>query len=209
MRSSTVNYLYDDNGNMTYDGANSYGYDPENRLVTVTKQAGAPLAVACDNEDLVFTTGGDASWFAQTAVYYYDNDAAQSGPIGDNQESWLQTTVEGTGILQFYWKDSCDVNDSFSFYLDGQCQFSHHGGADWQYSRMYNITTSGPHTFKWRYTKGPGGTSGVGCAWVDYVRWSGSVPDPNGWQTITYTYDPAGRRIEKKYDGTTAGLNKS
>jgi RHS repeat-associated protein len=30
------------------------------------------------------------------------------------------------------------------------------------------------------------------------------VPDPNGWQTITYTYDPAGRRIAKAVDGTTA-----
>jgi RHS repeat-associated protein len=39
---------------------------------------------------------------------------------------------------------------------------------------------------------------------VDYVRWSGSVPDPNGWQTITYTYDPAGRRIAKAVDGATA-----
>jgi RHS repeat-associated protein len=39
--------------------------------------------------------------------------------------------------------------------------------------------------------------------WVDYVRWSGSVPDPNGWQTLTYTYDPAGRRIAKAVDGTT------
>jgi hypothetical protein len=66
--SGTKTHVYGyDNGNMTYDGVNSYGYDAQNRLVTVTKEAGAPLAVACDNEDLVFTTGGDASWFAQTA----------------------------------------------------------------------------------------------------------------------------------------------
>jgi YD repeat-containing protein len=35
-----VNYLYDDGGNMTYDGANSYAYDPENRLVTVAREEG-------------------------------------------------------------------------------------------------------------------------------------------------------------------------
>jgi hypothetical protein len=42
---------------MTYDGANTYAYDPENRLVTVTRCAD-PLAAACDNEELAFTTGG-------------------------------------------------------------------------------------------------------------------------------------------------------
>ena len=36
---------------------------------------------------------------------------------------------------------------------------------------------------------------------MDYLRWPGSPPpDPNKWQTITYKYDPAGRRIEKKVD---------
>jgi uncharacterized protein RhaS with RHS repeats len=30
-------YTYDDNGNMDYDGANMYAYDPENRLTTVEK----------------------------------------------------------------------------------------------------------------------------------------------------------------------------
>jgi RHS repeat-associated protein len=197
-----VNYLYDDNGNMTYDGANSYAYDPENRLVTVTKQVGDPLAVACDNESLAFTTDGDASWFAQTAVYYYDNDAAQSGPIGDSQESWLETTVEGTGTVRFWWKVSCEPNDSFAFYVDGQYIFGRSGSADWQ-EYPHTITTAGTHTLKWRYFKGSSGAGGSDCAWVDYVRWSGSVPDPNGWQTITYTYDPAGRRIEKKYDDVT------
>ncbi|MFH1881518.1 MAG: hypothetical protein ABIL62_02245 [Planctomycetota bacterium] len=37
---------------------------------------------------------------------------------------------------------------------------------------------------------------------VDYVQWSGSPPpDPTNWDTITYTYDPSGRRITKKVDG--------
>jgi RHS repeat-associated protein len=160
------------------------------------------LGQAVDSAHLKFSTGGDASWFAQTAVYYYDNDAAQSGPIGDNQESWLQTTVEGTGTVRFWWKVSCDAGDGFAFYVDDQYIFGRQGGADWQ-EYPYTINTSGTHTLKWRYFKGSSGSSGSDCAWVDYVRWSGSVPDPNGWQTITYTYDPAGRRIEKKYDGTT------
>ncbi|MFB0554802.1 MAG: hypothetical protein ACETWQ_15975, partial [Phycisphaerae bacterium] len=34
------------------------------------------------------------------------------------------------------------------------------------------------------------------------MQWSGSPPpDPTNWDKITYTYDPAGRRITKKVDG--------
>ena len=45
--------------------------------------------------------------------------------------------------------------------------------------------------------------------WVDKVEWSGSAPEvtppapPSTWTEVGYSYDPAGRRIEKKYDGTT------
>ncbi len=44
--------------------------------------------------------------------------------------------------------------------------------------------------------------------YVDYLQWSGAGPieeeeEESEWQTVSYTYDPAGRRIEKKVDGTT------
>ncbi len=44
--------------------------------------------------------------------------------------------------------------------------------------------------------------------YVDYLQWSGAGPieeeeEEPEWQTVSYTYDPAGRRIEKKVDGTT------
>jgi hypothetical protein len=57
------------------------------------------------------------------------------------------------------------------------------------------------------------------CGWVDYVQWAGSPEPPpppplTKWQKITYLaspavagyakackYDPAGRRIEKTFDG--------
>jgi hypothetical protein len=48
------------------------------------------------------TTGGDATWFGQAAVSYYGSDAAQSGDVADSQETWLQTTIEGTGTLDLW-----------------------------------------------------------------------------------------------------------
>jgi hypothetical protein len=37
---------------------------------------------------------------------------------------------------------------------------------------------------------------------VDYVQWSGSYPNPP-WDTVSYTYDASGRRIQKAVDGQT------
>ncbi len=38
---------------------------------------------------------------------------------------------------------------------------------------------------------------------MDWLQWSGSTPpDPTNWDTITYTYDPAGRRIKKNVVGS-------
>jgi RHS repeat-associated protein len=67
------------------------------------------------------------------------------------------------------------------------------------------ITGDGNHTLLWRYTESGGSSS---YAYVDYVQWTGAGPieeeeEEPEWQTVSYTYDPAGRRIEKKVDGTT------
>ncbi len=44
---------------------------------------------------LSFTTDGSADWFSQTATFYYDGDAAQSGGISYDQESFIKTTFSG------------------------------------------------------------------------------------------------------------------
>ncbi|MEN6578743.1 MAG: RHS repeat-associated core domain-containing protein, partial [Phycisphaerales bacterium] len=65
------------------------------------------------------------------------------------------------------------------------------------------IRGSGTHTIRWRYSKNGSGSAGEDCVWVDYVRWSGTMPDAGPWGQIEYVYDPSGRRIEKKVDGDT------
>ncbi len=128
-------------------------------------------------------------------------EVARSGDIGDNEETWLETTVEGTGTIRFDRKVSSDGSDSLSFRVDGQYQAGWTSGGWDEYFCL--ITTGGTHTLRWTYTKGSSGSGGSDCAWVDHVRWSGDLPDPNGWQEIAYTYDPTGRRIEKAVEGQT------
>ncbi len=121
---------------------------------------------------LNFTTGGGADWFSQTTTFYNDGDAAQSGDISDNHESWMQTTVSGAGTVSFYWKVSSegDYYDYLEFYIDGSLQDRISGTVDWQ-QMTYTITASGPHTLEWRYTKDPYVSSGSDCGWVDKVEW--------------------------------------
>jgi hypothetical protein len=163
---------------------------------------------------LSFTTGGDADWFSQTAISYYDGDAAQSGDISGNQKSWMQTTVSGEGTVKFYWKVSSegDYYDYLKFYIDGSLQDRISGSVDWQ-QMTYTITASGSHTLEWRYTKDTYVSSGSDCGWVDKVEWDGAQP-PSGSlsealdTTLSFTTDGSAdwfsQIVTSYYDGDAA-----
>src|SRR6266567_6112401 len=145
---------------------------------TVT-QAGAAqtssLGQAVDNTALTLTTGGDASWLAETSVSFSGGSAAQSGLITAGQTSWMETTATGPATLSFYWKVSSESGwDLLHFYLDGVEQTSISGEVDWQ-QKSFSIA-SGSHTLHWAYTKDAfccAGGSDRG--WVDQVQLSGST----------------------------------
>ncbi len=49
---------------------------------------------------------------------FRDHDAARSGDIGDNQETWLETTVTGPGSLRFDFKGKSGVVPThFTFWI--------------------------------------------------------------------------------------------
>ncbi|RZN42922.1 MAG: hypothetical protein EFT35_01460, partial [Methanophagales archaeon ANME-1-THS] len=100
------------------------------------------LGEAVDNTALSWTTGGAANWFAETTTYYYGGDAAQSGVISHNQDSWMQTTISGPGTLSFYWKVSSERNyDWLEFYIDGLRQPDRISGEiDW-HQRSYALSS--------------------------------------------------------------------
>jgi len=171
----TVNYTYDLSGNMTADERFTYTYDAENRLVQVKRagQGPEPLSNACDTT-LVFSTGGAAEWFAE-AGGYYDNDSARSGAIGQNEESRLQTTVEGSGTISFWWAIAGGTGDTLEFYIDDVLQENGGtiGGNSGWLERWYPLDNDS-HIFKWIYKRA--GSSTGGCGWVDKVVWQTDRP---------------------------------
>ncbi|MFB0525083.1 MAG: hypothetical protein ACETVZ_06045, partial [Phycisphaerae bacterium] len=142
----------------------------------VTTKCGLP----CDlpeglDSTLSFTTGGHADWFCQTTVSYFEGDAARSGGISHNQQSWLQTKVNGAGTVSFYWKVISEISgDYLEFYIDGLLLEKISGSVDWQ-KITYTITATDLHTLEWRYVKNATVSANTDSGWVDNVQWEPTI----------------------------------
>ncbi|HOB99511.1 MAG TPA: Ig-like domain-containing protein [Verrucomicrobiota bacterium] len=136
-------------------------------------QTDPSITEALDRSGLVWTTGGHAPWSGQTVVTHDGKDAAQSGTIEHDQQSWLQTTVVGPGALTFWWRISSEEDyDCLRFSVNGLEWAAISGSVGWQW-RTFSID-SGTHTLLWSYTKDEIETAGQDRAWLDEVSWSGS-----------------------------------
>jgi Leucine-rich repeat (LRR) protein len=119
--------------------------------------------------NLTLTTGGNAPWFGQTLITHDGISAAQSGQITDLQESWLETTVPGSGLLTFWWKVSSEENyDFLKFYVNGVLQSNAISGeVDWQQQSF--LLPVGTQTLRWRYAKDKDTSMGLDAGWLGDV----------------------------------------
>ena len=151
-----------------------------NGSVTLTANwdvATIPLGTALDNTTLTFTTGGSANWFGQSDLTHDGTDAARSGKIGDGQNTWMQTTVTGSGIISFWWYASSESEryDYLAFSIDGteKARIGGTSGAWNQYS--YLIESAGSHTLTWTYVKDGSVSNGLDAGFVDQVVWTDNI----------------------------------
>jgi tRNA A-37 threonylcarbamoyl transferase component Bud32 len=132
---------------------------------------GNSLGIAVDNTELTWSTGGDADWFYQTY-----NNAAQSGKILHNQNTWISTSVQGPGTLSFYWVVSSEYNRDFLiFYIDGNSKKSISGTVNWM--KESYVIDQGTHIIRWEYRKDGSVVTGSDAGWlasVEYVSY-GSI----------------------------------
>jgi hypothetical protein len=100
-------------------------------------------------------------------------DAAVSGAVPDNGQSWIETAVSGPGTLSFWWKVSSQATtNQLEFFIDGIAQTGRVGGnADWRQSTF--SVASEFHVLRWLYTTGNGGGAGqTDAGWVDQFVWT-------------------------------------
>ena len=170
------------------------------------------LADALDNRSLVWRTGGDALWFAQTEMTSDDADAAASGGIGNNAQSWLGTTVTNAGTVTFLWRvSSLASRDTLRFTVDGLACGLISGESGWQ--TLSVPIASGTHVLRWTYVKGKSGAAGSDRGWVDQVTW---VPEQSKKVTLSEALDatnltwrtggeaPWFAQTERSFDGEDA-----
>ena len=132
------------------------------------------------NSPLTFTTDGNANWYVVTDTTK-DGTAMRSGNVGDNQSSYLRTTVVGPGTLKFWYKVSSrgsKVNNikcsSFDCSVDGSEKLSKSGEIDWTQASI-NITGNSTHNVVWLFKDGMSDyNNGSMCGWIDQVTWTPS-----------------------------------
>jgi hypothetical protein len=164
-----------DEGGYSVVVSNTYGsVVSSNVLLTVVQRT---LGAAVEATNLAWSTSAGGAWYWQSDESRDGSDAARSGAIPNYQESWLQTTVTGPGLLTFWWRVSSEGGcDWLEFYLGGVLQAGRLSGeSGWQQMRFH--VPAGATPLRWRYTKDFSDTAGQDCAWVDQVAFA---PDTDG-----------------------------
>jgi hypothetical protein len=124
------------------------------------------LKQALDIATLDWTTGGSANWGPEAGISHDAVSAAQSGTIGNNQESWIQTQIVGPAVLTYWWKVSCEEGfDFYEFYMNSDLQDNITGEVDWQ--KQLVPIPPGTNVLRWRYVKDASNGVGGDAAWLD------------------------------------------
>lgn len=134
-----------------------------------------PLGLTLDAQGLSWVSQGISPWFGQTNISHDGVAAAQSGPIGDSQQSILRTTVSGPGTLDFWWKVSSEQwFDFLNFAINGQIQAAISGEVDWQIEHFE--IPPGNNLLSWTYVKDPSSSAGLDAGWLDQVVYRTNPP---------------------------------
>jgi len=136
---------------------------------------GTELADALDGPGLTWTTGGDADWLAQPYYYVEGTGAARSGVISPYQYSWIETTVRGPGLLEFWWSVDMELweyvsrQGALEFAIDGDVVAEIRTHVEWHH-RVFELGP-GIHVLRWTFNH-TFGTYSEECdaGWLDGVR---------------------------------------
>ena len=140
-------------------------------------------------------TAGGTGWVSILDATAPNGEAMESGSIGDNQTSVLETTVMGPGTLTFSWMTSCEEDpdgrywwDHVEFSVDGVVLLRRDGETQWKQESV-RIEGDGAHAVAWTYKKDEVESAGEDAAWVAGYGWASDytetrtteVPVPYAW----------------------------
>jgi hypothetical protein len=127
-----------------------------------------PLETALDTTGMTWVSGSNLPWLGEDDATAFDTvDAAGSGPVADNQSSYIRTVVTGPGTLSFKWKVSSGAGDSLSFVVDSTQLASITGEVPW--TTRTQAIGAGVHIVTWFYAKDQTGSAGSDRGSLDQV----------------------------------------
>lgn len=150
---------------------------------------------------LSFMTGGNADWDYD----WPDRECLRSGSIGNEEESWLQTSVVGRGTFSFRWKVDCEYDDFGEAAWDHLAVFTNgveavrmDGTRGWE--RMsFTFDDDGRHTIRWVFVKDGYDEEDAAyedCAWLGRFSWNPAdvTVDAGKGRTVTVPGTWLGKR---------------
>ena len=150
---------------------------------------------------LSFMTGGNADWDYD----WPDRECLRSGSIGNEEESWLQTSVVGRGTFSFRWKVDCEYDDFGEAAWDHLAVFTNgveavrmDGTRGWE--RMsFTFDDDGRHTIRWVFVKDGYDEEDAAyedCAWLGRFSWNPAdvAVDTGKGRTVTVPGTWLGKR---------------
>lgn len=184
--------------------SNSEGtsYGEQRSFSTLTSSNDEIACDVFDNCNLSFFSGGDAQWFSQTNDVFYGASAAQSGEITDNQSSWIETSVEGAGVLQFHWKVSSEEGyDNLKFYVNNILTAQISGTEEWQ-EKTYTFS-AGSTILRWVYEKDGYVSEGADAGWLDKLVFTQNTTEGDQTAVVDVTNPITGKTWMDRNLGAT------
>lgn len=133
-----------------------------------------------NSPDMTFSGDGTAVWTTDTEVSHDGVASMKSGEIGNDQTSIIQTVVNGSGKVIFWWKASCEQTDlppywwDYGSFMIGSEEVAWIDGiTDWRRCEV-RVEGAGDHVLKWKYEKDSSDREGGDRIWLDQFTW---IPD--------------------------------
>ncbi len=149
---------------------------------TAPPPATVSLGAAVEQPSLSWSAGGNRGWYGQSVISKDGVDAARSGTITHNQQSWMQTAITGPTSVGFWWRLSAETNDTLTFTINGQERIKAGGTQEWRWNGF--TLPAGSHTLRWTYAKNGSINGGADAAWVDGVAvgmFGAALPIDGNW----------------------------
>ena len=124
---------------------------------------------ALDNHELIFTTGGVAAWAGVNHESFDWVDSMQSGDVGHNGVSYIETSIMGPASVSWHWKIDADEGDILLFKADLMAVDHIWGYFDW-HEKHIDLHDNRLYALRWEFSKDGSTSSSQDAAWLDHIQ---------------------------------------